>query len=250
MNLFSPDGSRSKSLIKPWLAVVACFMFMIGILLTIPAMLIRPAEKKDSLLKLFELHADTEVSGISRDFYPEFAEALSSFLAGETSSAQVTLSRGTENFTAFSNKELLHLQDVQNLFVLGHRASIAGVFMMIVTIFIMIFTLKGNAINEAFIIACLLKFALGFSIMVLLAASVLASLDFYAAFTMMHRFVFTNDLWLLNPQTDLLIQLMPEPFFAAYAKTALFRAAFFLIGSLGVTILIQKTLYKGSQKSV
>lgn len=250
MNLFSPDGSRSKSLIKPWLAAVACFLFMIGILLTLPAMIMRPAENKDSLLKLFELHADIEVSGISRNSYPELAEALSSFLAGDIGSAQVTLTRGTENISAFSNKELLHLQDVQNLFVLAHRASIAGIFMMIVTIFMMIFALKGNAIDKAFIIARSFKLALGFSIMVLLAASVLASLDFYTAFTMMHRFVFTNDLWLLNPQTDLLIQLMPEPFFAAYAKTALFRAAFFLIGSLGVTIIIQKTLYKGSRKIV
>ena len=250
MKRVSPEGSRNKSLMKPWLAAVACFLFMIGILLTIPAMSMRPAEKRDSLLNLFELHADTEISGISRDSYPELAEALSSFLAGDTGSAQVTLTRGTENISAFSSKELLHLQDVQNLFVLAHRASIAGIFMIIVTLFVMIFALRKNSIDKAFIIARSLKLALGFSITALLAASVLVSLDFYTAFTMMHRFVFTNDLWLLNPQTDLLIQLMPEPFFIAYAKTALFRAAFFLIGSLGVTILIQKTLCKGSQKSV
>lgn len=250
MKLFSPEGSRNKSLIKPWLAAVTCFFFMIGIFLTLPAMSMRPAEKRDSLLKLFELHADTEVSGISRDSYPKLAEALSSFLAGGAGSAQVTLIRGSQNISAFSNKELLHLQDVKNLFVLAHRASIAGILMIVVTIFMMIFALKGNAIDKASIIACSLKLALSFSIMALLAVSVLTSLDFYTAFTMMHRFVFTNDLWLLNPQTDLLIQLMPEPFFAAYAKAALLRAAFFLIGSLGVIILIQKTLYKGSRKIV
>ena len=38
-------------------------------------------------------------------------------------------------------------------------------------------------------------------------------LDYDRFFTAFHRLAFTNDLWLLNPRTDLLIRLMPEGLF-------------------------------------
>ena len=36
-----------------------------------------------------------------------------------------------------------------------------------------------------------------------------AALDFSAAFNFFHEMLFTNDLWLLNPATDLLIRICP-----------------------------------------
>ena len=43
------------------------------------------------------------------------------------------------------------------------------------------------------------------------------ALDFEGAFIAMHRLLFTNDLWLLDPRTDLLICLMPEEMFISLA---------------------------------
>jgi integral membrane protein (TIGR01906 family) len=37
--------------------------------------------------------------------------------------------------------------------------------------------------------------------------------DFTAAFTVFHEIFFRNDLWILDPRTSLLIQIVPEPFF-------------------------------------
>ena len=42
-------------------------------------------------------------------------------------------------------------------------------------------------------------------------------LIFNSLFVLFHKVAFTNDLWLLNPQTDLLIRLMPIEFFISYA---------------------------------
>ena len=44
-----------------------------------------------------------------------------------------------------------------------------------------------------------------------------ACIDFDSLFILFHKVAFTNDLWLLNPQTDLLIRLMPIEFFISYA---------------------------------
>ena len=42
-----------------------------------------------------------------------------------------------------------------------------------------------------------------------------AAADFDGAFTFFHRLLFSNDLWLLDPRTDLLIRICPESMFAA-----------------------------------
>ena len=42
-----------------------------------------------------------------------------------------------------------------------------------------------------------------------------AIVDFDSAFTFFHRLLFTNDLWLLDPRTDLLIRICPESMFMA-----------------------------------
>ena len=39
------------------------------------------------------------------------------------------------------------------------------------------------------------------------------STDFNQYFIMFHHIFFNNDLWMLNPDTDLLINIVPEPFF-------------------------------------
>ncbi len=41
--------------------------------------------------------------------------------------------------------------------------------------------------------------------------------DFDALFIRFHQLVFTNDLWLLDPATDALIRMLPEPFFESMA---------------------------------
>ena len=71
---------------------------------------------------------------------------------------------------------------------------------------------------------------------------VLAGIDFDSLFVQFHKAAFTNDLWLLDPQTDLLIRLMPIEFFISYAAII---GGLWLAGMVamlvGSTILIRKT---------
>ena len=68
-----------------------------------------------------------------------------------------------------------------------------------------------------------MPFVVGLLLLAALAAYI--ALDFESAFILMHRLLFTNDLWLLDPRTDLLICLMPEPMFT------------FLAGRLALTVI-------------
>ena len=64
--------------------------------------------------------------------------------------------------------------------------------------------------------------ALGFALSALALLIVASSLtvwgvvNFDGLFVTFHKVAFANDLWLLNPNTDVLLALMPLPFFTWY----------------------------------
>ena len=61
------------------------------------------------------------------------------------------------------------------------------------------------------------RWGIGALLLVLAALLVWGMVDFDSLFILFHHLAFTNDLWLLNPATDLLIRLMPVAFFVHYA---------------------------------
>ena len=76
---------------------------------------------------------------------------------------------------------------------------------------------------------------LGLAGLALLASglAVWAILNFDGFFVTFHRLAFTNDLWLMDPRTDLIIRLMPTSFFIALGRRgallALLAPAFLLV---------------------
>ena len=73
-----------------------------------------------------------------------------------------------------------------------------------------------------------------FSILVYVTIlALLACIDFDSLFILFHKVAFTNDLWLLNPQTDLLIRLMPIEFFVSYAAII---GGLWLLGMVGLLV--------------
>ena len=64
--------------------------------------------------------------------------------------------------------------------------------------------------------------------------------DFTQYFTYFHEIFFNNDLWLLDPKTEILIQMMPEPFFI---KAAI-GIGLYYGSSLILMIVVGLLLYK------
>ncbi|MBQ3574973.1 MAG: DUF1461 domain-containing protein, partial [Clostridia bacterium] len=138
---------------------------------------------------------------------------------------------------AFNEREVQHLLDCQRLF---HLLSVTQIALMIAIVVLVIFskilpriwkikselTPKHLWIGSAVIIA---PFAI---------LAIWAAIDFSSAFNFFHRLLFTNDLWLLNPETDLLIRICPQSMFANMGlRIALLSAAVLLGLPLVVTIL-------------
>ena len=65
-------------------------------------------------------------------------------------------------------------------------------------------------------------------------------LDFNKYFTYFHLIFFDNDLWLLDPNTDLLIQMLPEEFFISIFR----RIVLFFSLSLAIIQIISYIIMK------
>lgn len=109
---------------------------------------------------------------------------------------------------AFNARERTHMEDCRRLFMLLRQVRdglwIAGPILMILG---MALCRSRRRIRRAAWIAPLV-------ILVPLGAfAAWAAADFNSAFNFFHRVLFTNDLWLLDPRTDLLIRLCPASMF-------------------------------------
>lgn len=77
-----------------------------------------------------------------------------------------------------------------------------------------------------------------------------ASQDFTRAFTQFHHVFFNNDLWLLDPKTDLLINMLPEGFFTDFAihMGVIFAGMLVVLAVVCIVFLIVTRQKKGVAK--
>ena len=79
--------------------------------------------------------------------------------------------------------------------------------------------------QEGLVLCRMLQWGIGLFVGGMVALAALISTDFTKYFTTFHHIFFDNDDWLLNPKTDLLINIVPEGFFR---DTAFMIAVLFL----------------------
>lgn len=106
----------------------------------------------------------------------------------------------------FNEKEILHMEDVFKLYE-GGRKIMLIIFLLSIGLFVLGFknspSLFMKNMSVYFIITAI---AIGIILSVLMV-------NFSDAFIKFHHIFFDNDLWLLNPETDLMIRILPEHFF-------------------------------------
>ena len=122
----------------------------------------------------------------------------------------------------FNEREILHMRDVQNLF---NYARMVKYSTMLLAIMILIYLSAKGYKNQ---IGKTLFFGLFANHITLIALALIVSTNFNKYFTLFHHIFFTNDLWLLDPKTDLMIQMLPEAFFSGMALKILLSFIMYL----------------------
>lgn len=109
----------------------------------------------------------------------------------------------------FNDREISHMEDVRVLFLGGLLLRRIG-FAAAVLCLVLLILLKAR-IGHVLPRSVCAGTGLFFAAVCLLAAVI--STDFNKYFVIFHHIFFDNDLWILDPNTDLLINIVPEPFF-------------------------------------
>lgn len=137
----------------------------------------------------------------------------------------------------FSEREKQHMADCKILFddAFRFRAICTYVFIGLTIIMILM---------KLFDIKQFLKICGIISIFIIIAAiitAIAAVINFNACFTVFHKLFFDNDLWLLDPKTDLIINILVEDFFADMAlKIGIYSMAIPAVLAVSGTVLYIK----------
>lgn len=191
--------------------------------------------------KEFEKYSVTQNIDMEMDDIMYVMDELMDYLHGDREDLEeIVTNVNGEARDFFTEREKTHMADCKVLFDGGFaiRKGAAVVFAALTLLLVF---------KKKFSLRRFLKYAALFSVIIAAAAGILAiaaSIDFNACFIVFHKLFFNNDLWILDPAEDLIINILVEPFFADMAlKIALYCAAV-----LAVIVITGAGIYLSDKK--
>ena len=143
-------------------------------------------------------------------------DEMMAYLRGNREDLHVFTTMGSEYREFFNAREIAHMEDVRDLFIGGLWIRRIGLGLALAYAAILAIWCKQNSGRKS-VIKTMVPGSLclgtgAFFIAALTIAGIIAT-DFSKYFIVFHHIFFDNDLWILNPATDMLINIVPEPFF-------------------------------------
>ena len=141
----------------------------------------------------------------------------------------------------FSEQDILHMVDVQNLYTFSHNIMIYCLLILIISTIIIILILRGKSL--LYITKIFNKVLLLFIVLVGGLSAVIAY-NFNSFWIKFHTTLFSNDLWLLSPSESNLIKMVPEEFFISLITKIITYILILFILLFTSNIVIRKKLTK------
>ena len=185
----------------------------------------------------------TDVIDISDEDLMKVTDQMMAYLHDDRSSLyDITATiGGRSDIPVFNERECLHMADCKALFVSALHMRFVCIVLWIVLFVMLLITGRGNLrlIAHDMLIGCII---LASCIIILV---MICAIDFEKYFTIFHQIFFNNDLWILNPATDNLINMVPQRFFI---DTAIMIAIYYGI-SIAIVIIASLIILKITDKS-
>lgn len=192
----------------------------------------------------FKLQTEANIlpyAGISEEDLLRLDVNLANYLFGKYDSPNAEISVFGETQPAFNEKELIHLEDCRKLLAitvnipLNCFLAIAGALL----------TAAGQKRTPKRANPRAMWCASAIILLPIALLGLWAAVDFNSAFNFFHKILFTNDLWLLDPRTDLLIRICPASMFANMGLRIALLSGLVLIG---LPLLITLVHYLSERK--
>ena len=176
-------------------------------------------------------------------------DEMMAYLRGNRADLHVFTNLGGLHMEFFNAREIAHMEDVRGLFIGGLMLRKIGLAFTAAYAVILAFWCKKdqerkNLLKTAIPGSLCLGTFLFFAAAIFIAATVAS--DFSKYFIVFHHIFFDNDLWILNPATDLLINIVPEPFFMDTALRIGITFGLMVVAFLAISFY----LWKRSKKTL
>ncbi len=172
-----------------------------------------------------------ETLGMTQKDLEKSTNTLLDYLRDEREDIKAVITVKGTQMEAFNARESAHMSDVKKLYQFALILRNIAVVLLVVSFIYMFVRLKKgmwtiisiNYMKTAIMAAIFFAMLAGW-----------AYVDFNAFWTTFHKIAFRNDLWLLDPATDLMINLFPAEFFSSLV----FRiVGFFACSFIGFFVL-------------
>lgn len=169
-------------------------------------------------------------------------DEMMDYLIDKREDLVVVTTVGGEEREFFNDREKAHMADVKNLFMGGLMIRRIALALTVISIAISVITKQKVKliIPRAFEIGTAI-----FGVLVLIFG-ILAYNNFSELFVQFHLLFFDNDLWILNPATDLMINILPEGFFFDTVKAIVLVFITLLVLMLGISIFADMKFRKNN----
>lgn len=148
----------------------------------------------------------------------DVTDEMMAFLRGDREDLHVFTQMGGEYREFFNQREIAHMEDVRTLFIGGlwlRRICIAVAAVCLGGVFFWNRRQDGgdSSSQSRSLLPRSLCIGTGIFFAAALLIAAIISTNFSKYFVVFHHIFFSNDLWILDPRTDMLINIVPEPFF-------------------------------------
>lgn len=190
------------------------------------------------ILKSYEKYNTLERIPVSSYDLEKVTVHLIDYLKDEHDDLHILANINEETAPFYNEREIAHMVDVKNLFVLLNNLIVAT--LLVSTVIICFFSRKKEyeILCKSIILSVLLFVAIfGFGVFVI-------SQDFTKAFIIFHEIFFTNDLWILDYSKDYLLNMVPEAFFVDISARIAFIFTICLALLLIFSIIVSRAVNK------
>jgi len=197
---------------KKTLAGVSGFLFAVMLSAALLTGIVRVLACSSPVMTvLMTAKAPSEMTGLPETEYPGMAGMITGYLAGTTDNFQYTFTDPDGIVrVCFHDYEQKHMEDCRGLIRLSEVVLTVSLTAAVVFLCAGLLLKRKRTFCRGGLAGA------GIVLLTVIAMIVWAVLDFSGFFIRFHMLAFTNELWLLDPQTDLLIRLMPTEFFETY----------------------------------
>ena len=222
--------------IKKGIALITGFcLFWTLILFITSATVCNIAGDRSLMAVEMRRHASPKVTGLPDKEYSEMGLMITDYLMGRRESFQYYYTDAEGNLTvAFHPHEEEHMADCRELIrKTGILRWIAGGASLVLLAACVVLRKYRKSLSTGTLAAFALAFVGGVFVMLWWLR------DFDGLFIAFHRLLFTNEGWLLDTRTDLLIRLMPTSFFVSMGVRLALAVAAMALAALCAAITIR-----------